>query len=96
VSFVTSRGCPWFGPQLTPFNDSGSGNGPFFGFGWSLSVPAIARKTDMGLPQYDYVGESDVNILSVAADLVPVLGGDGRRSPPDDTTGLGGSAGGPS
>ena len=28
--------------------DSGAGNGPF-GFGWSLSLPSITRKTDKGL-----------------------------------------------
>jgi hypothetical protein len=45
---------PWvFGlrARLSLAYDSGQGNGPF-GFGWSLSVPAIARKTDKGLPQY--------------------------------------------
>ena len=31
--------------------DSGAGNGAF-GFGWSLSLPAITRKTDKGLPRY--------------------------------------------
>ncbi|WP_370871363.1 SpvB/TcaC N-terminal domain-containing protein [Pseudarthrobacter oxydans] len=30
---------------------SGAGNGPF-GFGWSLSLPTVVRKTERGLPQY--------------------------------------------
>ena len=40
-----------FGPQLSLSYDSGSGNGPF-GFGWSLALPSITRKTDKGLPEY--------------------------------------------
>jgi hypothetical protein len=56
---------PWrrgFGPQLSLSYDSGSGNVPF-GFGWSLSLPAITRKTDKGLPQYLDAEESDVFIF---------------------------------
>jgi hypothetical protein len=56
--------------------DSGSGNEPF-GFGWSLGLPAITRKTDKGLPQYTDAQESDVFILSGAEDLVPALLPDG-------------------
>src|SRR3712207_8003328 len=51
VPIATSRGRSAFGPQLSLSYDSGSGNGPF-GFGWSLSLPAITRKSDKGLPQY--------------------------------------------
>src|SRR5262245_5266550 len=40
-----------FGPNLSLSYDSGSANGPF-GFGWSLGLPAITRKTDKGLPRY--------------------------------------------
>jgi RHS repeat-associated protein len=67
-----SPGRNGFGPQLSLSYDSGSGNGPF-GFGWSLSLPSITRKTDKGLPQYLDDEESDVFILSGAEDLVPVL-----------------------
>ena len=59
-------------PQLSLSYDSGAGNGPF-GFGWSLSLPAITRKTDKGLPKYQDALESDVFILSGAEDLVPLL-----------------------
>ena len=59
-------------PALSLSYDSGAGNGPF-GFGWSLSLPAITRKTDKGLPQYQDAEDSDVFILSGAEDLVPVL-----------------------
>lgn len=70
VPIATSPGRSGFGPQLALSYDSGSGNGPF-GFGWSLFLPSITRKTDKGLPQYRNTEESDVFILSGAEDLVP-------------------------
>ncbi|TXH36059.1 MAG: toxin [Burkholderiaceae bacterium] len=84
VPIATSPGRSGFGPQLSLTYDSGAGNGPF-GFGWSLSLPSITRKTDKGLPQYLDAVESDVFILSGAEDLVPVLQADGTRFR-DDTT----------
>src|SRR5438874_8510534 len=72
VPIYTSPGRSGFGPQLSLSYDSGAGNGPF-GFGWSLSLPSITRKTDKGLPRYDDVEESDVFILSGSEDLVPLL-----------------------
>jgi hypothetical protein len=51
VPIATSPGRSGFGPQLSLSYDSGAGNGPF-GFGWSLPLPSITRKTDKGLPQY--------------------------------------------
>jgi len=78
VPIATSPGRSGFGPQLALSYDSGAGNGPF-GFGWNLSLPAITRKTDKGLPQYLDAEESDVFILSGAEDLVPVLRPDGTR-----------------
>jgi hypothetical protein len=72
VPLATSPGRSGFGPQLSLSYDSGAGNGPF-GFGWSLSLPTITRKTDKGLPRYEDATESDVFILSGAEDLVPVL-----------------------
>jgi RHS repeat-associated protein len=73
VPLATSPGRSGFGPQLNISYDSGGGNGPF-GFGWSLALPAITRKTDKGLPRYRDSDESDVFILSGSEDLVPVLG----------------------
>src|SRR2546426_1750442 len=84
VPIATSPGRSGFGPQLSLSYDSGSGNGPF-GFGWSLSIPAITRKTDRGLPEYRDAEESDAYILSGAEDLAPVLQPDGTRIK-DDTT----------
>lgn len=72
VPISTSPGRSSFGPQLSLSYDSGAGNGPF-GFGWSLSLPSIMRKTDKGLPKYHDAEDSDVFILSGAEDLVPVL-----------------------
>ena len=70
VPIATSPGRAGFAPQLSLSYDSGSGNGPF-GFGWSLGLPQITRRTDKGLPKYDDVNESDVFLLSGAEDLVP-------------------------
>jgi hypothetical protein len=70
VPIATSPGRSGFGPQLALSYDSGAGNGPF-GFGWSLALPSITRKTDKGLPRYDDTNDSDVFILSDAEDLVP-------------------------
>ncbi len=79
VPIATSPGRSGFGPALSLSYDSGAGNGPF-GFGWSLSVPSITRKTDKGLPQYLDTIDSDVFVLSGAEDLVPVY-----RQDPDGT-----------
>jgi RHS repeat-associated protein len=78
VPIFTSPGRSDFSPKLSLSYDSGSGNGPF-AFGWHLSIPSIARKTDKGLPRYDDAGESDVFILSSAEDLMPVLAQDGNQ-----------------
>ncbi len=78
VPIATSPGRSGFGPQLSLSYDSGAGNGPF-GFGWSLSLPSITRKTDKGLPQYRDAEESDVFILSGTEDLAPVLNANGTR-----------------
>jgi RHS repeat-associated protein len=83
VPIYTSPGRSGFGPELSLSYDSGTGNGPF-GFGWSLSVPSITRKTDRGLPEYRDAEESDVYLLSGAEDMVPVLQPDGSRF--EDTT----------
>ncbi|MGH8570712.1 MAG: SpvB/TcaC N-terminal domain-containing protein, partial [Gammaproteobacteria bacterium] len=88
VPIATSPGRSGFGPQLSLSYDSGAGNGPF-GFGWNLSLPAITRKADKGLPNYRDAEESDIFILSGAEDLVPVLveiaGQWQRETPPPRT-----------
>lgn len=76
VPIATSPGRAGLGPQLTLEYDSGAGN-TAFGLGWSISLPAITRKTDKGLPRYADVEESDVFILTGAEDLVPVAVEDG-------------------
>ena len=72
VPIATTPGRSGYGPQLSLAYDSGAGNGPF-GFGWTLPLPTITRKTNKGLPQFHDLTESDVFILSEAEDLVPVL-----------------------
>jgi hypothetical protein len=78
VPIRLSQGRSGSGPTLSLTYDSGTGNGPF-GFGWRLSLPAITRRTDKGLPRYDDAPRmtntrtSDIFLLSGADDLVPVL-----------------------
>jgi hypothetical protein len=72
IPIFTSPGRSGFGPELSLSYNSGSGNS-HFGFGWSLSLPQITRKTDKGLPRYDDANESDTFILSGAEDLMPAL-----------------------
>jgi RHS repeat-associated protein len=72
IPLSVSPGRSGFGPDSTLAYSSGAGNGPF-GFGWSLSLPSITRKTDKGLPQYQDDQESDIFILSGAEDLMPAL-----------------------
>ncbi|ASW53868.1 SpvB/TcaC N-terminal domain-containing protein [Plantactinospora sp. KBS50] len=71
VPIPLSGGRSGFHPDLTLSYDSGGGNGPF-GLGWQLSLPAISRRTDRGLPRYD---DTDTFLLSGEDDLVPVPGG---------------------
>ncbi|MCP4430236.1 MAG: hypothetical protein GY806_04585 [Gammaproteobacteria bacterium] len=71
LPIATSSGRSGFGPQLSLSYDSGAGNGPF-GFGWNMSLPAISRKTDKGLPRYGDSEIPDSFILSGAEDLVPI------------------------
>src|SRR5580693_919767 len=84
VPVPLSPGRSGFTPPLHLSYDSASGNGPL-GFGWSLGLPTITRKTDKGLPLYCDSGESDVFILAGADDLVPVLDPAGARLTLDRT-----------
>jgi RHS repeat-associated protein len=70
IPIGTSPGRAGFSPQLSLSYDSANGNGPF-GFGWTLAIPSVTRKTDRGLPRYD---ETDVFLLSGFEDLVGVPG----------------------
>jgi RHS repeat-associated protein len=84
VPISTSPGRSGFGPQLRlTYDSAGAGNGPF-GFGWTLTLPSISRKTDKGLPLYHDADESDVFILWGDEDLVPVLRTDGTRWESDE------------
>lgn len=78
VPIIASPGRGGFRPQLSLSYDSGAGNGPF-GLGWNLSLPAISRKTEKGLPRYLDAEQSDVFLLSGSEDLVPVLASRGAE-----------------
>ncbi|MGO4186811.1 SpvB/TcaC N-terminal domain-containing protein [Pseudarthrobacter sp. TAF60_1] len=69
VPLPLTPGRDGFGPAMQLSYDSGSGNGAF-GFGWSLELPSITRKTDKGIPRYDDAHESDIFLLSSAEDLI--------------------------
>jgi hypothetical protein len=73
VPIFTTPGRSGFHPQLSLSYDSGAGNGPF-GLGWSLSVPAIARKTDKGVPRRDHEDWTPHPLRGRG--LVPCCGGD--------------------
>jgi RHS repeat-associated protein len=75
IPLPASPGRAGFGPQLSLNYDSGSGNG-IFGFGWTMGLPSISRKTEKGLPRY--VDVNDTFLISGAEDLVPVLDQSGR------------------
>lgn len=81
VPIAVSPGRSGFGPQLSLSYDSAAGNGPF-GLGWSLSLPAITRRTDKGLPTYRDTEGADVFILSGSEDLVPITGPDDLSTAP--------------
>lgn len=70
VPIATSPAPSALGPGLGLSYDSGAGNGPF-GVGWQLTVPAITRKTETGLPRYRDAMDSDIFLLSGTDDLVP-------------------------
>src|SRR5947208_346531 len=59
VPIAASPGRAGFGPGLTLSYDSAAGNGPF-GFGWTLSLPGISRKTEKGLPSYNDISAADL------------------------------------
>lgn len=72
VPIATSPGRGGFGPSLSLTYDSNSGQ-TAFGLGWNLTLSAVTRKTDKGLPRYEDVNDSDVFILAGVEDLVPAL-----------------------
>lgn len=82
VPLAITPGRSGFSPSLAVSYDSGSGNGPF-GLGWSLSLPAISRKTEKALPRYHDAADPDIFVLSGTEDLVPVLTDAGTKDSAD-------------
>lgn len=86
IPLPLSKGRPGFLASLSLGYNSGAGNS-VFGLGWNLELPAIQRKTDKKLPQYQDEHESDVFVFSGVEDLVPALKkGSGGRLDPDEST----------
>ncbi|MEZ4681025.1 MAG: SpvB/TcaC N-terminal domain-containing protein [Caldilineaceae bacterium] len=52
VNFAAVPGRVGFQPELTLNYNGGNANGPW-GMGWELSIPAIQRRTEDGLPTYN-------------------------------------------
>ncbi|GLY94445.1 SpvB/TcaC N-terminal domain-containing protein [Actinoplanes sp. NBRC 103695] len=91
LPIAVSPGRSGFGPALALSYESAAGNGPF-GFGWSLSLPSISRRTERGIPRYRDDTEPDTFLLAGAEGLVPLLtetaAGTWERVPvPDRTVG---------
>ncbi|WP_460745283.1 SpvB/TcaC N-terminal domain-containing protein, partial [Microvirgula curvata] len=61
-------------PALTLGYSAGAGNGPC-GNGWLLALPAIQRRTRLGVPQYN---DDDVFVGPDGEPLVPQLDADGK------------------
>src|SRR6185503_10862993 len=64
-------------PGLGLRYEGGGGNGPL-GFGWSLSLPCIQRRTDKGIPTYGAdmgFARSDAFINEMREELVPQADG---------------------
>jgi hypothetical protein len=61
-------------PELELAYSTGNSDGAF-GLGWALGVPAISRKTKIGVPVYD--DDEDTFLLSGGEDLVSVEQHDG-------------------
>ncbi|EQA1624956.1 SpvB/TcaC N-terminal domain-containing protein, partial [Enterobacter asburiae] len=74
-----------YAPGLTLGYHSRAGNGPF-GMGWDISLPAIRRRTNKGVPRYD---DSDKFTGPDGEVLVPALAGNGNPETRTATTLLG-------
>ena len=72
IPIAASPGRSGFSPSLSLGYDSGAANNSF-GFGWSVKLAMVTRKTDKGLPQYNDDENSDIFLLSDAEDLIPAL-----------------------
>src|SRR6185436_17470800 len=76
IPLPLSPGRSGFEPRLALSYDSGAAAGAF-GVGFGLSIAAITRKTDRGVPRYLDGEDSDTFVLGGAEDLVPLLEPDG-------------------
>ncbi|KAK4182976.1 virulence plasmid 65kDa B protein-domain-containing protein [Podospora australis] len=71
----TSQSRGGFGPELALSYSSGEGNGPF-GFGWSIPLPSVHRKTARAIPRYMDGGSDEDDLVFSGMDIVRHLNRD--------------------
>jgi YD repeat-containing protein len=82
ITLKVPPGTAGHAPALRLAYEGGGGNGPL-GFGWSLPVPCVQRRSDLGIPRYldslppgDPIGRVDLYIDGSKEQLVPQTDGD--------------------
>jgi YD repeat-containing protein len=82
ITLKVPPGTAGHAPALRLAYEGGGGNGPL-GFGWSLPVPCVQRRSDLGIPRYldslppgDPIGRVDLYIDGSKEQLVPQADGD--------------------
>ena len=82
ISLKVPPGTAGHAPALRLAYEGGGGNGPL-GFGWSLPMPCVQRRADLGIPRYldslppgDPIGRVDLYIDDSKEQLVPQANGD--------------------
>ncbi|WAO96099.1 Hypothetical protein NCS54_01376100 [Fusarium falciforme] len=73
LPICTSPSRGGYEPKLSLAYDSGAGNG-LFGFGWSVSLPLIHRKTTHAVPRYN---DDEDDLAMSGADIIRRLNDDG-------------------
>ena len=82
ISLKVPPGTAGHAPPLRLAYEGGGANGPL-GFGWSLLLPCVQRRSDLGIPRYldslppdDPIGRVDMYIDDSKEQLIPQANGD--------------------